>query len=73
MPDTTTWLNVCSNQNINLSVCSVFPSHDCNNLRLLDMVVTRNYVVFATSFGLVKSASFALLMSDQAIAEKVIH
>ena len=69
VPETTIWLDVCSNQN--LSICSVFPSDDCNGLRLLDIVVTRNYVLFATSFGLVKSASFALLMSDQSIVEKV--
>jgi hypothetical protein len=71
VPEAILWLDVCSNQNINSSLCSVFASENCNNLRLLDLVVTRNYVVFATSFGLVKSASFALLMSDQSIAVKV--
>jgi hypothetical protein len=71
VPEATLWLDVCPNQSVNSSLCSVFPSEDCNNLRLLDVVVTRNYIVFATSFGLVKSASFALLMSEQGVAEKV--
>ena len=72
MPDTTMWLDVCSDQNVNSSLCTVFPSEDCNNLRLLDLVVTRNYMVLATSSGLVKSAGFALLMSGQGISKQVM-
>ena len=71
MPETTMWLDVCSNQNVNSSLCSVFPSEDCNNLRLLDLIVTRNYIVFATSSGLVRTANFALLMSE-GISEEVM-
>ena len=70
-PQTTIWLNVCENENINASLCSVFSSEDCNNLILLDMVVTRNHIVFATTFGLVKSASFSLLITEHSILEKV--
>ena len=72
MPDTTMWLDVCSDQNVNSSLCNVFPSEDCNNLRLLDLVVTRNYMVLATSSGLVRSTGFALLMSGQGISKQVM-
>lgn len=70
-PDTTLWLDVCSNQNLNASLCGVFPSDDCSDLCIVDMVITRNYIVFATSFGLVKSASFALLLSGLSVPKVI--
>lgn len=69
MPETTLWFDVCSNANLNRSLCSVFPSRDCGDLRLLDIVVTRNFFVLATSFGLIRSACFAVLTSQTIVAE----
>lgn len=70
-PDSTMLIDVCSKQNLFASICNVFRHEDCEKLRLLDLVVTRNYIFLATSFGLVKSIGFKGLLSEPHIDKMV--